>query len=129
MIRAWKYESKKLSKKGRGEKKHASDSDECYGSGDCARNGSGSSWRRQDRAAPRKSAKTNRPRRFQRVSYRGETAHLEKQESNVNKEIRTDRKANGGNLTNKEKTQINRQQNGLSKEIYVDKHNDRHQQQ
>ena len=59
----------------------------------------------------------------------GETAHLEKQESNVNKEIRTDRKANGGNLTNKEKTQINRQQNRLSKEIYVDKHNDRHQQQ
>ena len=57
----------------------------------------------------------------------GETAHLEKQESNLNKEVRTDRKANGGNLTNNEKAQINRQQNRLSKEIYVDKHNDKNQ--
>jgi hypothetical protein len=53
----------------------------------------------------------------------GETAHLEKKESNLNKEIRTDRKANGGNLTNKEKAQVNRQQNHLSKQIYTDKHN------
>jgi hypothetical protein len=53
----------------------------------------------------------------------GETAHLEKQESNLNKEIRADRKANGGNLTNKEKAQVNRQQNHLSKQIYKDKHN------
>jgi hypothetical protein len=52
----------------------------------------------------------------------GQTAHIEKQESNLNKEIRTDRKANGGNLTNKEKAQVNRQQNHLSKEIYKDKH-------
>jgi hypothetical protein len=29
-----------------------------------------------------------------------ETAHLENKEANLNKEIRTDRKANGGNLTN-----------------------------
>jgi hypothetical protein len=58
----------------------------------------------------------------------GETAHVEKQESNLNKEIQSDRKANGGNLTNKEKAPINRQQNHLSQEIYVDKHNDRHPQ-
>ena len=39
------------------------------------------------------------------------------------KEIRADRKANGGNLTNNEKNQINRQQNTLSRDIYRDKHN------
>lgn len=53
----------------------------------------------------------------------GETAHLEKKESNLNKEIRSDRKANGGNLTNKEKAEVNRQQNHLSRQIYRDKHN------
>jgi len=53
----------------------------------------------------------------------GETANLENQEANLNKEIRTDRRQNGGNLTNNEKTQINRQQNGLSNQIYQDKHN------
>jgi len=53
----------------------------------------------------------------------GETARLETQESNLNKEIAKDRAANGGNLTNNEKRQINTQQNKLSKEIYNDKHN------
>ena len=53
----------------------------------------------------------------------GETAKLEKQESQLNKEIAKDRVADGGNLTNKEKAQINTQQNKLSKEIYNDKHN------
>jgi len=58
----------------------------------------------------------------------GETAHVERQESNLNKEIRADRRANGGNLTNKEKAQVNRQQNHLSKEIHKDKHNGKVQQ-
>ena len=53
----------------------------------------------------------------------GETANLETKEARLNKEVRTDRKANGGNLTNKEKRQINRQQNKLSRQIYRDKHN------
>jgi hypothetical protein len=53
----------------------------------------------------------------------GETAHLETKEARLNKEVRTDRKANGGNLTNNEKKQINQQQNTLSKDIYKDKHN------
>jgi hypothetical protein len=53
----------------------------------------------------------------------GETANLEHKEANLNKEIRQDRRANGGNLTNKEKRQINRQQNKLSRNIYRDKHN------
>ena len=52
-----------------------------------------------------------------------ETANLEKKESNLNKETRQDRKQNGGNLTNKQKAQVNRQQNRLSKNIYKDKHN------
>jgi hypothetical protein len=57
----------------------------------------------------------------------GETAHLEKKEAGLNKEIRHDRKVNGGNLTNKEKKQVNRQQNRLSHQIYRDKHNGRTQ--
>jgi hypothetical protein len=52
-----------------------------------------------------------------------ETTHLENKEAGLNHEIRSDRKANGGNLTNKEKAQVNRQQNRLSKNIYNDKHN------
>ncbi len=52
-----------------------------------------------------------------------ETANLENKEAKINKETRTDRKQNGGNLTNKEKARINRQQNHVSKNIYKDKHN------
>lgn len=51
-----------------------------------------------------------------------ETANLEHKEANLNKEIRNDRKQNGGNLTNKQKAQVNRQQNKLSRNIYRDKH-------
>ena len=51
-----------------------------------------------------------------------ETAHLENKEAALNHEIRHDRKQNGGNLTNKEKAQINRQQNHLSNNIYRAKH-------
>ena len=53
----------------------------------------------------------------------GETANLEKKEAAINKETRTDRAANGGKLTGAEKTQINQQQNQMSKQIYADKHN------
>ena len=53
----------------------------------------------------------------------GETANLEKKEANVNKEVSADRKANGGNLTNNQKTQVNQQQNKLSQKISTDKHN------
>jgi hypothetical protein len=52
-----------------------------------------------------------------------ETANLEHKEAGLNKEIRHDRRQNGGNLTNKEKAKVNRQQNKLSKNIYRDKHN------
>jgi len=53
----------------------------------------------------------------------GETANLEHKEANLNREIRKDRKQNGGNLTNNQKRQINRQQNRLSRQIYNKKHN------
>ena len=53
----------------------------------------------------------------------GETAKLETQESKINKEVRTDRAANGGKLTPAEKQQINHQQNVESKRIYRAKHN------
>src|SRR5258707_3894108 len=53
----------------------------------------------------------------------GETANLENKEAAINKETRTDRAANGGKLTSAEKTQINQQQNPMSKQIYADKHN------
>ena len=56
-----------------------------------------------------------------------ETAKVENKEHNLNKEIRTDRKANGGNLTNNEKKQVNQQQNKLSRDIYRDKHNGQNQ--
>jgi hypothetical protein len=57
----------------------------------------------------------------------GETANLETKEANLNHEVRQDRKQNGGNLTDNEKRQINRQQNKLSRNIYRDKHNGRTQ--
>ncbi len=51
-----------------------------------------------------------------------ETINLEKKERGLNREIHHDRVQNGGNLTNKEKAQINRKQNRLSRKIYRAKH-------
>ena len=56
-----------------------------------------------------------------------ETVNLEKKEAAVNKEVHTDRKANGGTLTPAEKKQVNRQQDNVSKQIYNKKHNDKKQ--
>jgi hypothetical protein len=53
----------------------------------------------------------------------GETANLEHKEAKLNREIRNERRANGGTLTPQEKRQVNRQQNRLSRNIYRDKHN------
>jgi hypothetical protein len=55
----------------------------------------------------------------------GEAAHLEGNEARINNEVRNDRAANGGKLTNSEKAQINRQQNRQSRQIYQAKHNGR----
>lgn len=57
----------------------------------------------------------------------GEAGHLESNEAKINKEVRNDRAANGGKLTPQERAQVNRQQNRMSRQIYRDKHNGRHQ--
>jgi hypothetical protein len=53
----------------------------------------------------------------------GETANLEKKESNLNQEERDMRKLDNGKLTAADKATLNQQQNQLSKQIYQDKHN------
>jgi hypothetical protein len=52
----------------------------------------------------------------------GQTARLERGEGGVNQEVRADRNANGGKLSGAEKSQVNKQQNQLSKRIYNAKH-------
>ncbi len=56
-----------------------------------------------------------------------ETARLEKQESAIHHEVKTERQANGGKLTPQERRQVNRQQNRESKRIYRQKHDAQHQ--
>lgn len=53
----------------------------------------------------------------------GETKNLESREASLNREVRTDRKADDGKLTQQERAKVNRQQNNLSRSIYNDKHN------
>jgi hypothetical protein len=55
----------------------------------------------------------------------GQAAHLEKNEANINKEVRNDRAANGGTLTPQERAQVNQQQNRMSRQIAVAKHSGR----
>jgi hypothetical protein len=53
----------------------------------------------------------------------GEAAHLEQNQARINREVRSDRAANGGTMTPAERQQINHQQNQQSRQIYRDKHN------
>jgi len=53
----------------------------------------------------------------------GETARLEKGEAAINKEVRSERAANGGHLTSGERAAVNAQQNKMSGRIYRTKHN------
>ena len=53
----------------------------------------------------------------------GETANLEKKESNLNKEEKLMRSEDKGKLTSADKKALNQQQNQLSNQIYKDKHN------
>jgi hypothetical protein len=53
----------------------------------------------------------------------GEAARTENREQGINQQIHADRQANGGKLTGQEKGQINREQNGASRQIYRQKHN------
>jgi hypothetical protein len=56
-----------------------------------------------------------------------ETAHLERREAAIHKEVKTERAANGGKLTPAERRQVNRQENRTSAAIYRKKHNGRTQ--
>jgi hypothetical protein len=51
-----------------------------------------------------------------------QTARLEKGESAINQEVRTDRKLNGGKLSPAERKTVNQQQNNMSRKIYKAKH-------
>ena len=53
----------------------------------------------------------------------GETKNLETKEAGINKEESGMRAADNGKLTTADRTQLNKQQNGMSKQIYQDKHN------
>jgi metal-dependent amidase/aminoacylase/carboxypeptidase family protein len=53
----------------------------------------------------------------------GEAARLETKEARLNRQIRDDREDHNGHLTKAQRTQINRQQNKLSRHIYRAKHN------
>ena len=53
----------------------------------------------------------------------GETARTENREQGINRQIHADRSANGGSLTGRQRGQINREQNGASRQIYRQKHN------
>jgi hypothetical protein len=53
----------------------------------------------------------------------GETANLEKKESNLNKEEKLMRSEDKGKLTGADRKALNQQQNQLSNQIYKDKHN------
>jgi hypothetical protein len=52
----------------------------------------------------------------------GQTARLEKGESNINHEVAADRAANSGKLTGAQKAQVNKRQNAMSGKIYRAKH-------
>jgi hypothetical protein len=52
-----------------------------------------------------------------------ETAKLESKEAGLNHQVAADRKANGGNLTNNQKRQVNAKQNHVSGQIHNDKTN------
>src|SRR5258708_9176202 len=59
----------------------------------------------------------------------GETAKLENQQKGINKQVAADRKANARTLTASENKQINKEQNGASKNIHNKKHNAKSQPQ
>lgn len=57
----------------------------------------------------------------------GEADRTENREQGINQQISADRQANGGKLTGQQRAQINREQNGASRQIYRQKHNVAHQ--
>jgi hypothetical protein len=56
---------------------------------------------------------------------KGETNHIEHNETAIHDQTKADRQANGGKLTGQEHNQIEHEQNRESNQIYNDKHNDK----
>lgn len=55
----------------------------------------------------------------------GEAARAENHQQRINRHVAADRTANGGRLTAQERRNINRRQNGASRQIYREKHDRR----
>ncbi len=53
----------------------------------------------------------------------GEAARADATQSRIDRQVAADRAANGGKLTGQERTQINREQNAASRQIYNENHN------
>ena len=53
----------------------------------------------------------------------GEAARADQRQSAIDQQVRNDRVANGGTLTQQQRQQVNREQNGASRQIYNEKHN------
>ncbi len=53
----------------------------------------------------------------------GETRNVENRDTSIRNQAATDRAANGGNLTNNQRAQINQRQNNVSRSINNDNHN------
>ncbi len=53
----------------------------------------------------------------------GETRNIQNRDASIRNQAASDRAANGGNLTNTQKAQINQRQNNVSRSIYNDNHN------
>ncbi len=54
----------------------------------------------------------------------GGARHLETREANINRSRERDLADNGGHLTGRERANLNRRENSVSRNIYRDKHND-----
>ena len=55
----------------------------------------------------------------------GETARADQRQANIDRQVQSDRNANGGALNQQQRQQVNREQNGASRQIERESHNDR----
>ncbi len=53
----------------------------------------------------------------------GETARADQRQANIDRQVQTDRQANGGALNQQQRQQVNREQNGASRQINRENHN------
>lgn len=55
----------------------------------------------------------------------GETARADQRQANIDRQVQADRRANGGAMNGQERRQVNREQNGASRQIERENHNER----